>query len=72
MDKKVAKKGRPSVLNEEQRLAIRKLAEEGMNYYKIGKQLGINKGTVHYYLAKIGQLNNTKEIEAIPSPNKVV
>jgi DNA-binding NarL/FixJ family response regulator len=52
------KKGRRSILTDEQRQSITKLASEGLNYYKIGKQLGINKGTVHYYLAKTGQLNN--------------
>ena len=60
----MVRKGRPSVLNEEQKLAISKLAKEGMNYYRIGKQLGINKGTVHYYLAKIGQLNSERTIGA--------
>ena len=60
----MARKGRPSVLSEEQRLAISKLAAEGLNYYRIGKRLGINKGTVYYYLAKIGQLNNNDAIGA--------
>ena len=55
------RRGRRTVLTEEQKANICKLAETGMNYYKIAKELNLNKGTVHYFLAKIGRLNNTKD-----------
>ena len=54
------RRGRKTVLTEEHKANIIKLADTGLNYYRIAKELNLNKGSVHYFLAKTGRLNNTK------------
>lgn len=43
---------RPKKLKPEQEKAILELAQQGKNYYLISKELGINHGTVNYWLRK--------------------
>ena len=54
------RRGRKTVLTEEHKANIIKLADTGLNYYRIAKELNLNKGSVHYFLAKIGRLNKQK------------
>ena len=64
-----SRRGRRTVLTEEQKANICKLADTGLNYYRIAKELNLNKGSVHYFLAKKGLLNNTKSSEATQLPD---
>ena len=45
-------RGRPRKLTDDQLSKIRELASQGLDYYKISKQLGLNKGSVRYWIRK--------------------
>lgn len=51
------RRGRRTVLTEEHKANIIRLADTGLNYYRIAKELNLNKGSVYYFLAKKGRLN---------------
>ena len=63
------RRGRRTVLTEEHKANILRLADTGLNYYRIAKELKLNKGSVYYFLAKKGLLNNTKGSEATQLPD---
>ena len=52
------RRGRRTVLTEEHKANIIRLADTGLNYYQIAKELNLNKGSVHYFLAKKGRLSS--------------
>ncbi len=49
------KTGRPSVLTQEQKARILELHTKGNFYIAIAKELGLNHGTVRYWLTKCGK-----------------
>ena len=51
------RRGRRTVLTEEHKANILRLTDNGLNYYRIAKELKLNKGSVYYFLAKKGRLN---------------
>ena len=44
-------------MTEEHKANIIRLADTGLNYYRIAKELNLNKGSVYYFFAKKGRLN---------------
>ncbi len=63
------RRGRRTVLTEEHKANIIKLADTGLNYYKIAKELKLNKGSVYYFLAKIGRVNNKEATNVKNTPD---
>ena len=58
------RRGRRTVLTEEHKANIIRLADTGLNYYRIAKELNLNKGSVYYFFAKKGRLNKQNSQEA--------
>ena len=62
------RRGRRTVLTEEHKANILRLTDNGLNYYRIAKELKLNKGSVYYFLAKKGRLNKQNSQDATPQP----
>jgi hypothetical protein len=66
-------RGRPRKVTEDQLSAIQQLVKSNVHPYKISKILGINKGSVYYFVKKEALLNNVKFTEqVINQPNSKV
>jgi hypothetical protein len=63
------RRGRRAVLTEEHKANILRLADTGLNYYRIAKELNLNKGSVYYFLAKKGRLNNKEATNVKNTPD---
>ena len=56
-------------MTEEHKANIIRLADTGLNYYRIAKELNLNKGSVYYFLAKKGRLNNKEATNVKNTPD---
>lgn len=60
----MTKRGRPRKITDHQLTQIQALASSGKNYLEIARDLGLNKGSVRYFMLKYAQnsaVNNVSQ-----------